>query len=81
MKELQNGKSSTHFRLLWCSGEPTVIKDLLIVFIARLATTEVDQNVMKAIVVNYEEVLMNRFRELAHGIRGVPKLVAHVKGA
>jgi len=58
-----------------------MIKDLLIVFIARLATTEVDQNVMKAIVVNYKEVSITRFHELACGIRGVPKLVAHVKGA
>lgn len=80
MKEPHNGKGGACLRLLWGSGEPTIIKELLIVLVPRLATTKIDQDVVEAIGVDNKEIAMSRFREHARRVRGMPKLVADIEG-
>lgn len=58
-----------------------MIEELLIMFIARLATTEVDQDVMEAVVVDDDEVSRGRLRQHTCRVGGMSELVAYIEGA
>ena len=68
MKELHNSKGGACLQLLWGSGKPAMIKELLIVLIPRLATTKVDQDMMEAISMDDKEISMSWFCEHAHQV-------------